>query len=79
MVTTSSNGRGDKSLSIETRADGVAVLTIDVPGESVNTLKARFADEFLEAVETIESSSDIRAATRSTLCWSGPWIMLYTA
>lgn len=36
-------------LSITLRPDGVAVLTYDVPGESVNTLKASFADAFRKA------------------------------
>ena len=52
----------DKALRVETRDDGVALLTLDIPGESVNTLKPSFADDFREAVETLESSPEIRAA-----------------
>jgi 3-hydroxyacyl-CoA dehydrogenase / enoyl-CoA hydratase / 3-hydroxybutyryl-CoA epimerase len=54
--------RANKALTIERREDGVAVLTLDIPGEPVNTLKASFADDFREAVETLESSPEIRAA-----------------
>ncbi len=35
-------------LSLEVRPDGVAVVTYDVPGEAVNTLKPTFAGD-LEA------------------------------
>ena len=35
-----------RALTIDVRPDGVAVITYDVPGETVNTLKASFAEEF---------------------------------
>ena len=34
----------EKTFSLEIRKDGIGILTMDVPGESMNTLKASFAD-----------------------------------
>ena len=34
-----------KTFSLDIRKDGIGILTMDVPGESMNTLKAAFADE----------------------------------
>ncbi len=51
-----------KALTVDVRDNGVALLTLDVPGESMNTLKWSFADEFREAVEALESDSRVRAA-----------------
>jgi 3-hydroxyacyl-CoA dehydrogenase / enoyl-CoA hydratase / 3-hydroxybutyryl-CoA epimerase len=50
-----------KAISWMRRADGVAVVTIDVPGESVNTLKANFAEEFGEVFDEIERDRDVKA------------------
>jgi len=52
----------DKVLSLEMRSDGVAVITYDVPGRPVNTLKATFVDEFAEVLNRVESDSSIKAA-----------------
>src|SRR5262249_49789083 len=51
-----------KALSVDVRDDGVAILTYDVPGESVNTLKSSFADDFEELISQIEGDSRVRAA-----------------
>lgn len=48
------------AFTLEQRDDGIAVITIDVPGESMNTLKASFAKEVSEVLQTLESASDIR-------------------
>lgn len=34
-----------KTFSLDIRKDGIGILTMDVPGETMNTLKASFADE----------------------------------
>ena len=49
------------ALSIDKRDDGVAVITMDIPGESVNTLRASFAQEFGQAFDAIEKDSSVRA------------------
>lgn len=40
--------------------NGIGVITIDVPGESMNTLKATFADEVTELMENIEGNRDLK-------------------
>ncbi|MBU2977364.1 fatty acid oxidation complex subunit alpha FadJ [Alteromonas sp. C1M14] len=40
--------------------DGVAILTMDVPGESMNTLKAEFGDEISAMLDDIENDSSIK-------------------
>jgi len=49
-------------LSVEVRKDGVAVLTYDIPGESMNTLRADFIDLFVRAFEQVDKHPDVRAA-----------------
>lgn len=51
----------DKALTITHRPDGVAVLTLDIPGESVNTLNSRFSADFAEAFAEIEANQDVKA------------------
>jgi 3-hydroxyacyl-CoA dehydrogenase/enoyl-CoA hydratase/3-hydroxybutyryl-CoA epimerase len=50
------------ALSVEVRPDGVAVITYDVPGEAVNTLKASFAGEFERVFDEIARRADVKAA-----------------
>lgn len=42
------------------REDGIAILTMDVPGDSMNTLKADFGDEVSAILDEIENDSEIR-------------------
>src|SRR5262245_24099942 len=51
-----------EALSIDVRPDGVAVITYDVPGEPVNTLKASFAAELERAFNELASNPAITAA-----------------
>lgn len=44
-------------LRLEHRDDGVAVLWVDDPREPVNTLRAEIAEEFQEALDTLQDSS----------------------
>ncbi|HHH30228.1 MAG TPA: fatty acid oxidation complex subunit alpha FadJ, partial [Polyangiaceae bacterium] len=49
-------------LTYEVRDDGVAVVTYDIPGESMNTLRADFVDAFTKVFGEVESNPDVRAA-----------------
>lgn len=48
------------AFTLSHRDDGIAVLTIDVPGESVNTLKSSFADEVATVLNELEDKSDLK-------------------
>ncbi|RUO68940.1 fatty acid oxidation complex subunit alpha FadJ [Idiomarina ramblicola] len=50
----------DKAFTMEVRDDGVAVITIDVPGESMNTLKDSFADEVGSLMNRLESDDSVK-------------------
>lgn len=50
------------ALSLEVRPDGVAVLTYDIAGEAVNTLKASFAEEFERVFQEVNARPEIKAA-----------------
>lgn len=52
----------NSALTMDVRPDGVAVITYDVAGEPVNTLKASFADEFERIFAEVEARPDIKAA-----------------
>ncbi|HMR05073.1 MAG TPA: enoyl-CoA hydratase-related protein, partial [Polyangiaceae bacterium] len=55
------NGKHTSMLSLEKRSDGVAVIRMDVPGESMNTLQQSFGEEFGQMFEELDQSSDVRA------------------
>jgi 3-hydroxyacyl-CoA dehydrogenase/enoyl-CoA hydratase/3-hydroxybutyryl-CoA epimerase len=48
------------AFSLEKREDGIAILTMDVPGESMNTLKANFADEITAILDDIEQDKNVK-------------------
>lgn len=48
------------AFSLDVRDNGIGIITIDVPGESMNTLKSTFADEVAKLMETIESNRDLK-------------------
>lgn len=48
-------------LKLEKRNDGIALLVFDVPGESVNTLRAEFADELDVILDQVERDERISA------------------
>ena len=48
------------AFTLTKREDGIAILTMDVPGDSMNTLMADFGDEISSILDDIESDSDIR-------------------
>lgn len=49
------------AFSIEKRPDGVFVIRMDLPGESVNTLKASFAQDFARLFDDLERDVACRA------------------
>jgi 3-hydroxyacyl-CoA dehydrogenase/enoyl-CoA hydratase/3-hydroxybutyryl-CoA epimerase len=48
------------AFTLTKREDGIAILTMDVPGDSMNTLKADFGDEVTALLDEIENDSEIR-------------------
>ncbi|MDX2321937.1 MAG: fatty acid oxidation complex subunit alpha FadJ [Moritella sp.] len=50
----------DKTFSLEIREDKIGVLTMDVPGETMNTLRAEFADEISELMKDIKANADLQ-------------------
>lgn len=59
---TKTNGKSEpRPFRVDIRQDGVAVVTIDVPGEPVNTLNARFSEDFARAMETLETATNVKA------------------
>jgi 3-hydroxyacyl-CoA dehydrogenase/enoyl-CoA hydratase/3-hydroxybutyryl-CoA epimerase len=48
--------------SVRVREDGVAMVTYDVPGEPINTLKASFNEEFRALIADLEKNDQVRAA-----------------
>ncbi|MCC5855938.1 MAG: fatty acid oxidation complex subunit alpha FadJ [Idiomarina sp.] len=48
------------AFQLDVREDGIAVVTIDVPGESMNTLKADFADEVTALMDRIEDDDTLK-------------------
>lgn len=40
--------------------DGIAILSMDVPGETMNTLKVEFSDQISEMLDTIEADNAIK-------------------
>jgi 3-hydroxyacyl-CoA dehydrogenase/enoyl-CoA hydratase/3-hydroxybutyryl-CoA epimerase len=54
-------GGARTAIVVERRDDGVAVIRIDVPGESVNTLRAAFAPELEAALDVLAEDASVRA------------------
>nr|WP_136252097.1 fatty acid oxidation complex subunit alpha FadJ [Ningiella ruwaisensis] len=48
------------AFKLEKRDDGIAILTMDVPGESMNTLKADFGDEISAILDDIQADNAIK-------------------
>ncbi|WP_341501558.1 fatty acid oxidation complex subunit alpha FadJ [Gallaecimonas sp. GXIMD4217] len=49
-----------KTFSLELREDGIGIITMDVPGESMNTLKAEFADEIGAILAEIKHDPQVK-------------------
>jgi 3-hydroxyacyl-CoA dehydrogenase/enoyl-CoA hydratase/3-hydroxybutyryl-CoA epimerase len=50
----------EKTFNLARREDGIAVLTMDVPGETMNTLKAEFGPEISAVLAEIKADSNIK-------------------
>ncbi len=50
----------NSAFSLDIRDDGVAILTMDVPGESMNTLKVEFAEQMQAVLQQINADSSIK-------------------
>ncbi|GAA0350349.1 fatty acid oxidation complex subunit alpha FadJ [Bowmanella denitrificans] len=48
------------AFSLSRRDDGIAILTMDVPGESMNTLKTEFAEQIAAQLDEIEKDTTIK-------------------
>ena len=48
------------AFSLDVRDDGIAILTMDVPGDSMNTLKAEFGAEVADILDLIDASKEIK-------------------
>lgn len=49
-----------KAFTLTKQDNGVAILTMDVPGESMNTLKAAFGEEISAMLDEIDADSSIK-------------------
>uniref|UniRef100_UPI00257D6D51 enoyl-CoA hydratase-related protein n=1 Tax=Aeromonas sp. TaxID=647 RepID=UPI00257D6D51 len=49
----------EKSFSLAVRQDGIGILTMDVPGESMNTLKAAFVDEVRTVLAEVKANKEL--------------------
>lgn len=52
--------KSQSAFTLDVREDGIAILTMDVPGESMNTLKAEFGDEISDILDQIDASEQIK-------------------
>lgn len=50
----------NSAFTLDVQDNGVAILTIDVPGESMNTLKMEFGEQISVILDEIESNSKIK-------------------
>jgi 3-hydroxyacyl-CoA dehydrogenase/enoyl-CoA hydratase/3-hydroxybutyryl-CoA epimerase len=48
------------AFTLHKRQDGIAILTMDVPGESMNTLKGDFGEEISALLDEIENDADVK-------------------
>lgn len=52
--------KNKSAFTLSCRDDGIAILTMDVPGESMNTLKAEFAEQIAEQLDQIDKDPAIK-------------------
>ena len=48
------------AFQLDVREDGIAIITMDVPGDTMNTLKAEFGDDFAKVMGEINHNRDIQ-------------------
>jgi 3-hydroxyacyl-CoA dehydrogenase/enoyl-CoA hydratase/3-hydroxybutyryl-CoA epimerase len=74
-MTTMSEGRGQVGggeqsgpiVRVEVRPDGVALIVLDDPNETLNTITVRFGEELVSALDRVERDDAIQGA----VLWSG--------
>jgi 3-hydroxyacyl-CoA dehydrogenase/enoyl-CoA hydratase/3-hydroxybutyryl-CoA epimerase len=59
-MTTIEKNETPSAFTLNVREDGIAILTMDVPGESMNTLKIEFADQIDSVLKQIQADSSIK-------------------
>ena len=59
------------AFTLEVRPDNIAVITIDAPGEKMNTLKAEFASEVRGIIRQIRDNKELRGAVFISNRWGG--------
>ncbi|MGJ8678863.1 fatty acid oxidation complex subunit alpha FadJ [Paraglaciecola sp.] len=59
-MTTIENNKTQSAFTLDVREDGVAILTMDVPGESMNTLKIEFAEQIDAVLKQINADANIK-------------------
>lgn len=52
--------QNNSAFDLQVREDGIAVITMDVPGESMNTLKAEFGDQISQILDQIDTDKSIK-------------------
>jgi 3-hydroxyacyl-CoA dehydrogenase/enoyl-CoA hydratase/3-hydroxybutyryl-CoA epimerase len=60
MTTENKTTQTNSAFTLTVRDDGVAILTMDVPGETMNTLKVEFAEQIESVLEQINADSSIK-------------------
>lgn len=60
MTTNNETTAKQSAFTLNVRDDGVAILTMDVPGETMNTLKVEFAEQINSVLEQINADSSIK-------------------
>ena len=53
------------AFTLNVRLDNIAIITIDVPGEKMNTLKAEFASQVRAIIKQIRENKELRGV----VCW----------
>ncbi len=53
------NKMSTNTFALAVRKDGIGILTMDVPGESMNTLKASFAGEIRDLLAEVKANKDL--------------------
>jgi 3-hydroxyacyl-CoA dehydrogenase/enoyl-CoA hydratase/3-hydroxybutyryl-CoA epimerase len=60
MTTNNQTNEIKSVFTLDVRDDGVAILTMDVPGESMNTLKVEFAEQIDSVLQQVKADSSIK-------------------
>lgn len=55
------------AFTLNVRLDNIAVITIDVPGEKMNTLKAEFASQVRAIIKQLRENKELRGVVLSPL------------